>query len=467
MPDAPAGLAGYDDLTPFERAALVYDWKGTWARPSQLEPEGTWRGWLIRSGRGFGKTRTGAEWVRLQIERFKRQRGALVGRTAADVRDVMVEGNSGLLRICPPWNRPHYEPSKRRLTWPNGAICTTYSADEPNLLRGPEHDHAWADELAAWDRADETWGNLMLGLRLKPMPQVIVTTTPRPTPLIRKLIADPTFRVTTGTTYENRANLSPDYIEDLERRFGKDSAIYRQEVLGEVLDDLARPYPLAMVVRCDAPYSTLPPFVWGWDFARAADETVGVALDVFGQVVRVERWTGVPWQETYERVSAAMWSPSGTVPGYGDKTGLGDPVVEALQRRGLDVLGVTFTARSRQTMLERLGAALTGQEVRGPFAGDLSWLATQLDAFEYETTASGPKYAAPDGVHDDGVMALALAVHGYDQLGGAQQAANRRAEMGRVSIGPDQDPTDWRTLVGVDPETGEQAAQAFGGIPGF
>ena len=118
-------------------------------------------------------------------------------------------------------------------------------------------------------------------------------------------------------------------------------------------------------------------------------------------------------------------------------------------------------------MLERLGAALTGREVTGPFRTTLSWLANQLDAFEYETTASGPKYAAPDGVHDDGVMALALAVHGYDQLGGAQQAANRKAEMGRVSFGPDQDPTDWRTLVGVDPETGEQAGQAFGGIPGF
>lgn len=460
-------MGGLDALTPFERAALVYDWRGTWARPGQIAPDGAWRGWLIRSGRGYGKTRTGAEWVREAVERDGARRVALVGRTAADVRDVMVEGTSGILNVCPPWNRPVYEPSKRRLTWPGGAVATTYSADEPNLLRGPEHDRAWADELAAWERAEETWSNLMLGLRLPPMPRVVVTTTPRPTPIIRRLLADPSFVVTVGSTYENRANLAATYVEDLERRYGRDSAIYRQEVLGEVLDDMARPYPSGMVLQCDAPFADGPVFVWGWDFARAADETVGVGLDVFGRIVRVERWTGVPWQETYERVSAAMWSPSGSVPGYGDKTGLGDPVVEALQRRGLDLLGVTFTARSRQTMLERLGAALTGKEIRGPFASSLSWLTNQLDAFEFGMTASGPKYEAPEGVHDDGVMALALAVHGYDQLGGAQQAAMRKAEMGRVAVDPRQDPTDWRALVGVDPETGESSGATFGGLPGY
>ena len=132
-------------LAPDAAAAFEYHWRYR-ARPEQLPPEGSWRVWLLMAGRGFGKTRCGAEWVRAEVKAGRR-RIALVAPTAADARDVMVEGKSGILAISPDHERPLYEPSKRRLTWPNGAIATTYSADEPERLRGPQHDAAWCDEL--------------------------------------------------------------------------------------------------------------------------------------------------------------------------------------------------------------------------------------------------------------------------------------------------------------------------------
>lgn len=191
--------------------------------------------WLILAGRGFGKTRTGAEWVRAQIERHGRRRVALVARTTADARDTMVEGESGLLACCPPWCRPRYEPSKRRLTWPNGAMATTYSGDRPDQLRGPQHDAAWADELAAW-RYPDAWDQLLFGLRLGIGPRAVVTTTPRPTPLVVALLADPRVIVTRGTTLENRANLAPTTLDALLTRY-EGTRLGRQELYAEVLTD--------------------------------------------------------------------------------------------------------------------------------------------------------------------------------------------------------------------------------------
>jgi phage terminase large subunit-like protein len=190
-------------LSDQECEALAYDW-ATWARPNQLAPAGDWRTWLLLAGRGFGKTRTGAEWVRQQVRTVGRI--ALVGPTSADVRDVIVEGESGILACSPPTDRPIYEPSKRRLTWPNGAIATTYSADEPDRLRGPQHGAAWCDELAAW-RYPEAWDMLQMGLRLGSDPRAVVTTTPRPTAIVQALLADETTAVTRGSTYDNRRNL--------------------------------------------------------------------------------------------------------------------------------------------------------------------------------------------------------------------------------------------------------------------
>lgn len=192
------------------------------------------------AGRGFGKTRTGAEWVREQVESGKARRIALVGRTAADVRDVMVKGESGILAISPPWCKPVYEPSKRLLTWPNGAIATTYSGDKPDQLRGPQHDKAWADELAAW-RYPDAWDQLQFGLRLGSAPQVAVTTTPRPTKLIRDLLKDPNTHPTRGTTYDNAGNMAPSFFSKIIRKY-EGSRLGRQELNAELLDDT--PYAL-------------------------------------------------------------------------------------------------------------------------------------------------------------------------------------------------------------------------------
>jgi phage terminase large subunit-like protein len=221
-------------LTPKERDRLQYLWE-FWARPKQLAPEGDWRVWLLCAGRGFGKTRVGAEWVRKRASADANARIALVAPTAADVRDVVVEGESGILAVSPPSERPLYEPSKRRLSWPNGAIATLYSADEPDRLRGPQHSDAWADELSSW-RYPEAWDQLQFGLRLGLDPRIVVTTTPRPTPLIKDLIASPSTFTTRGTTYENAANLAPVFLESIERKYAQ-TRLGRQEIFAEVLSD--------------------------------------------------------------------------------------------------------------------------------------------------------------------------------------------------------------------------------------
>lgn len=219
-----------------ELEALAYDWRGSLARPAQVAPDGDWTTWLILAGRGFGKTRAGGEWVIEQAKAGGRGfRIALVARTASDIRDTLIEGESGILACSPPSFFPRYEPSKRRLTWPNGARASTYSADEPDLLRGPQHHAGWADELAAWRYAD-AWDQLQLGMRLGRHPRVCVTTTPRPTPIIRALIKDPTTAITRGSTYDNRANLAPAFFDKFIRRY-EGTRLGRQELNAEILDD--------------------------------------------------------------------------------------------------------------------------------------------------------------------------------------------------------------------------------------
>ena len=205
------------------------------AREEQKPPGGDWSTWLYMAGRGAGKTRAGSEWVHQQV-RDGARRIALVGATAADCRDVMVEGESGLLATASPMDMPLYEPSRRRLTWQSGAIATTYSAEEPDRLRGPQHDAAWCDELAAW-RYGAAWPMLLLGLRLGGKPRALVTTTPRPTKLVKELIAQPTTVVTRGSTYDNRANLAESYMEQIVKRY-EGTRLGRQELMGEIIEDV-------------------------------------------------------------------------------------------------------------------------------------------------------------------------------------------------------------------------------------
>lgn len=222
-------------LPPEERLRLAYTWV-LFARASQLPPPGTWRVWLQMAGRGNGKTRTGSETTRGEVEAGRAGRIALVAPTAADARDVMVEGASGILAVSPPWFRPTYEPSKRRVTWPNGAQAHLYSADEPDRLRGPQHDFAWCDELASYPQPDAVWDMLSMGLRIGERPRALVTTTPRPISLLRRLLADPTVVVTRGTTFDNAANLAPSFIADV-RRVYEGTRLGRQELFAELLTD--------------------------------------------------------------------------------------------------------------------------------------------------------------------------------------------------------------------------------------
>ena len=224
-----------DGLSSEEYASLYFNWE-FWARENQIPEDTAWTTWLIMAGRGWGKTRCGAEWVRARVESGNAKRIALVGETAADVRDVMVEGESGLMSICPPWNKPTYAPARRRLTWPNGAMAFTYSGDTPDQLRGPQHDTAWSDEPAKWRYGEEAYANILLGLRLGDNPQHVATTTPRPIPLVKELIKDPRTLVTTGSTFENIKNLAPTFQQAILDKY-EDTRLGRQEIYAEILDD--------------------------------------------------------------------------------------------------------------------------------------------------------------------------------------------------------------------------------------
>ncbi|MBA4353330.1 MAG: ATP-binding protein [Novosphingobium sp.] len=216
-----------------------------WGRKTQRAPQGDWRIWLVMAGRGFGKTRLGAEWVRERAEADPEARIALVGASLHEARSVMVEGESGLLSIGAPWRRPTYESSVRRLVWPNGAQAFLYSAAEPDSLRGPQHSHAWCDEIAKWDngssRATATWDNLLMGLRLGHDPRLVATTTPRPVPLVARIMAEgPSggVELTRGSTFDNVQNLPARFVAAMRQTFGQ-SLLGRQELHGEMIEDLA------------------------------------------------------------------------------------------------------------------------------------------------------------------------------------------------------------------------------------
>lgn len=219
-----------------EAEALLYQWT-FWARPKQLEPAGKWFCWLYLAGRGSGKTRAGAEWIRGRVESGRARRIALVGETFPDVRDTMILGDSGILSISPPHMRPVWSPANRSLTWPNGAQALVFAGENPDQLRGPQFDTAWVDELAKFYQPEETWDNLELGLRLGDQPQVMVTTTPRPIPIVKQLVKDPMVIVTTGSSYENISNLASSYIKRVIKKY-EGTRLGRQELHAEVLTDV-------------------------------------------------------------------------------------------------------------------------------------------------------------------------------------------------------------------------------------
>ena len=216
-----------------EVEALLYDWR-LWARNKQLPPSGDWTFWLIKAGRGCGKTRSGAEMVRAWHAEGYRYVN-LIGATTDDARDIMIEGESGILACSPPSYRPIYKRAERRLVWPNGAVSLIFTADEPERLRGKQHEKLWADELGAW-RYPEAWDQAKFGLRLGNKPQAVVTTTPRPTKVIKELMNDPACIVVNGTTFENKDNLAPAFFDIIVSKY-EGTRLGRQELYAEYLED--------------------------------------------------------------------------------------------------------------------------------------------------------------------------------------------------------------------------------------
>jgi len=223
-------------LSDEEAAFLMYSWD-FWARDEQRAPtDPDWLTWLILAGRGFGKTRSGAEWVQEVVSTGRYGHIALVADDAADARDIMVDGESGILNIAPPWFKPKYEPSKKRLTWPNGAKALIFSADDPESLRGPQHDAAWLDELCKWRYQQEAYDQLQFGLRLGKRPLQCITTTPKPTKLLKSIIKRKSTRITRGSTYDNLMNMAPTFREAIVGKY-EGTRLGRQELFAEILDD--------------------------------------------------------------------------------------------------------------------------------------------------------------------------------------------------------------------------------------
>lgn len=235
-------------MSPDDLAFVLNDWL-VWARDDQLPPAAgaagnDWRVWLILGGRGAGKTRAGAEWVRAKalglapIAERPAERIALVGETIADVRRVMIEGVSGLLSVHSDDERPRFEVSKGQLVWPNGTVAEIFSAESPDGLRGPQFAAAWCDELCKWRNAEATWDMLQFALRLGVQPQAVVTTTPRPLPLLKAIMSDGATVITRAATADNADNLAPSFVAEMQRRY-EGTALGRQELFGEVLEELS------------------------------------------------------------------------------------------------------------------------------------------------------------------------------------------------------------------------------------
>ena len=253
---------------------LRYEWR-FWARQDQLPPPGDWFVWMMMSGRGSGKTRAGVEWVLLRERQGFRKIG-IIAETAAEYRDVIVEGPAGILACSPPWNRPLFEPSKRRLTWPSGATATLYSGDNPGQLRGPQHDSVYCDEIAKWRFPKDCLANMEKGLRVSDDPRAVYTTTPRAIPVILDLLSDAGVMITTASTFANKANLPKRYLERMVQRWGGTTR-GRQELYAEVLSDVPGAlWTNDLIERYRVGLNTAPPMV---RIAVAVDPQAGKPAD--------------------------------------------------------------------------------------------------------------------------------------------------------------------------------------------
>lgn len=216
---------------------MKWDWAGYWARPNQLPPEGDWLTWLVLAGRGFGKTRCAAEWIRSRVDSREASRIALIAETQKDLEEVLVFGDSGIYSVFPPHQKPKITKKPIKIEFHTGAIATGYNATEPDQLRGPQFDTAICDEFAKFRYARETWDQLQFGLRLGKRPRVMITTTPRPIPILKEILKATTTAVTRGITTDNTANLAASFVKAITEKYAG-TRLGRQELSAEILDDV-------------------------------------------------------------------------------------------------------------------------------------------------------------------------------------------------------------------------------------
>ena len=322
-----------NNLTEGELLALPYLFQ-FWAMPHQVPPEGDWRAWVVLGGRGAGKTRAGAEWVRAKVEGARPldegacRRVALVGETIEQVREVMIFGDSGILACSPADRRPDWEAGRKRLVWPNGAVASIHSAHDPESLRGPQFDAAWVDELAKWKRGQEAWDQLQFALRLGQQPQVCVTTTPRNVDVLKRLMAAPSTVSSHAPTEANAANLARSFLEEVRAR-DHGTRLGRQELDGVLLAEAEGALWSTGMLE-DLRAGTLPEFdriVVGLDPAT----TSGSASDECGIVV-VGAVSKGPVQE-WRAVVLADCTVQGATP-----SGWAKAAIQAMEHFGADRL---------------------------------------------------------------------------------------------------------------------------------
>jgi phage terminase large subunit-like protein len=391
-------------LAPEAHAAIAEAW---WSHYGQREPVGDWRVWSIVAGRGFGKTRAGAEWVWRRARENREARIALVGASLDEVARVMVEGESGLLACARSGEAPRWISSRGLFLFPSGAIAHAYTAERPAMLRGPQHHFAWCDELAKWPRGDATWDNLMLGLRLGEAPRALVTTTPQPVSLLKRILALPRSVVTRGRTADN-PHLPVDFREAMEALYGG-TRLGRQELEGELLDDLpgalwtramieaARAAPVG-APAADSPRLPFRRIVVGVDPPASAGgafcgivvcglDSTGLAyvladLSVHG--LRPEGWA--------RRVSAAAreWDAQRVVA----ENNQGGDMVESVLRAADSGLPVKLVGTNRSKAARAEPIALRFESGRAKLAGSFPELEDELCAMTYDGY-DGPT-ASPD-----------------------------------------------------------------------
>lgn len=387
-------------LSQAECEHLLHDWRGFHARPEQVAPDGTWDIWMILAGRGWGKTRTGAEWVR-ELAEAAPVRIALVAETQKDLEEVMIEGQSGILNCCPPDKQPKYTKKPVKIVWPNGSIALGYNATQPDQLRGPQFHAAWCDELAKWRYARETWDQLQFGLRLGDHPQVLVTTTPRPIELIRAIVAGQEGRteITRGRTLDNRVNLAGPFLEKIMGRYSG-TRLGRQELDGEILGDIPNAlWTLSTIdayrVR-EAPerlsriYVAVDPAISN---SEESDEhgivVVGLSADgKDGYVLEDASTKGTPME--WARRALAMhdqWQADGIVV---ERNQGGDMVAQTIRsvRAGVKIVEV-HASRGKHVRAEPIASLYEQGRIHhvGSFV-ELETQMTQMTTFGYEGTGS-------------------------------------------------------------------------------